>query len=145
MAPLWMTSTQRKGTPGREAQWEGNPRAPLSVALSSSLYSGRGAASLATANFTRAQEWFEPRYAAWRADPRKALTTADVLAAWPSMFQGGDHCTEAAESALEAEAGWCREQVAHAHLHDSPSFMCADETHYLGGNLRGIPLTEERV
>lgn len=38
------------------------------------------------ANFTRALQWFKPRYDAWLADPSQAITDADVLEAWPTMF-----------------------------------------------------------
>lgn len=85
MAPLWMTRKQPLGTPGVNATWEGNPRAPLARALDGSM--GNPQAS-GPANFKRALEWFKPRYEAWKADPRDAITDAEVLAAWPQMFDG---------------------------------------------------------
>lgn len=71
---------QPKGTPGRHAKWDGDQYAPLMKTLSASLQ-GQGAA-----NFTRALEWFVPRYQAWKADPSQAVTEADVLEVYPSLF-----------------------------------------------------------
>ena len=87
-APLWMTHRQPVGTPGFNGTWDdGNSRAPLLRALVAS-FSAEGAAGVSgAANFTRALEWFAPRFAAWQ-DGATAITDAEVLAAWPRMFAG---------------------------------------------------------
>lgn len=74
---------------GRDVDWDGSDRAPLSLALEASFKTLSG-----TANFTAAAEWFAPRVAAWRLaraaagaeGQEAAITAADVLAAWPTMF-----------------------------------------------------------
>jgi hypothetical protein len=40
-------------------------------------------------NLGRAKEWFMPRYAAWKADPSKVITEAEVLEVWPHILGVG--------------------------------------------------------
>lgn len=82
-APLWMARKQPEGTPGLHAQWGGMPRAPHSTALGSHVASMTGVANL---NFTRAKEWFMPRYQAWLQDPSNVITEAEASEAFPCMF-----------------------------------------------------------
>lgn len=83
-APLWMTGVQPSGTPARLAQWDGKPRAPLSATLSALV--DELPVSSGTADFARVLEWFAPRYQAWKADPSKAITEAEVLGVFPTFF-----------------------------------------------------------
>lgn len=104
-APLWMTNIQQRGTPGKHAQWDGQQRAPLMETLTASL-EGRGPMPVSgAANFTRTLEWFLPRYQAWKADPSNAITEADVLAVWPSLFGPPDRasCAGATGAACPSE------------------------------------------
>lgn len=114
MAPLWMTNVQPKGTPARLATWDGNARAPLSLALYEALVGFGPMAVGGPANFTAAKEWFVPRYAAWKADPSKALTQADVLLAWQDMFTTGSkriqNSTMGDDVTIGSSGGVCREQ-----------------------------------
>lgn len=92
MAPLWMTNIQPKDTPGHQAQWAGKPRPPLTTSMTT-LWKRQGRVQLSgAADLGRALEWFGPRYQQWKADPSKPVLQADVLEAWPSMFDAG-HAT----------------------------------------------------
>jgi hypothetical protein len=91
-APLWMANRQPVGTPGFNGTWDnGNSRAPLLRALHASFSAEGDAGVSGAANFTRALEWFAPRFAAWQAagpGGAAAITDAGVLEAWPRMFAG---------------------------------------------------------
>jgi hypothetical protein len=89
MAPFWMTNIQPKGTPGLHAQWAGKPRPPLTQALTSQWKSQGHTQLTGAADLGRALEWFGPRYQQWKADPSKPILQADVLQAWPGMFDAG--------------------------------------------------------
>lgn len=67
--PIW--------SPGYSASWDGSPIWPGSVAYIE-LAMGKIAAGKAL-NFTVAQEWFEPRIAAWKVDKNTVITTEEVL------------------------------------------------------------------
>jgi hypothetical protein len=89
MAPLWMSNIQPQGTPGQHAQWGGKAQPPLTHTLSS-LWNGQGRVQLSgVADLARALEWSVPRYQQWKADPSKPITDADVLQAWPALFDAG--------------------------------------------------------
>jgi hypothetical protein len=41
------------------------------------------------ADLTRALEWFGPKYEQWKADASKPILQAEVVEAWPAMFDAG--------------------------------------------------------
>jgi hypothetical protein len=102
-APLWMTRTQRLGTPGKHAQWDGDSRAPLMRTLTASIEGLGDMPVSGTANFTRTLEWFFPRYLEWKDDSSKAITTAEVLSVWPSLFDDGGKLTNFSQSTQSYE------------------------------------------
>jgi hypothetical protein len=94
-APTWMATKQPVGTPGRHAQWDGAPRSPFTSEIGKVIEEMSGVASL---NFTRAREWFMPKYQAWLWDPSNVITEAQALEAFPLMFDpivnpGNASCT----------------------------------------------------
>lgn len=110
-APIWMKNLQLQGTPARLALWEGNSSPPLLKTLSTMLAQDNMAAR--SANFTRVLEFFVPRYQAWKADPSKAITDADVLELMRTLFRGDMGPGEGAETQAPrvqpatCEAGIC--------------------------------------
>lgn len=87
MSPLWMTRMQPEGTPGRLASWGGDSMAPLLRALGGASVADAVVPVSGAANFTRTVEWFMPRYRAYQADAKASITPADVLIAWPQLFE----------------------------------------------------------
>lgn len=105
-APLWMTTMQPEGTPGRQADWDGQHSAPLLDNLAAALHDRDGTPLTGAANFTAALEWFAPRYQAWKADPSQVITEADVLAVLPSFFSNAlvhSSCPSAASGACPSQ------------------------------------------
>lgn len=110
-APLWMKRDLPKGTPARLALWEGKDSPPLKQAVDA--FFKQDAVEGQPANFTRALEFFVPRYQAWKADPSNAITDADVLELLPTLFRGEMGAGEGAETQAPrvqpatCEAGIC--------------------------------------
>lgn len=109
--PIWMKNLQPQGTPARLALWDGKSSPPLLKTLSKILAQDNMAAQ--SANFTRVTEWFVPRYQAWKADPSKAITDADVLELLSTLFTSEMGAGEGAETQAPrvqpatCEAGIC--------------------------------------
>ena len=75
-APIWMNRLQPLGTPatarhGHEAfSFTANK-----INKAKEFHENTGK----VLSYAAVQKWFKPRYAAWKADPSKVITEADVL------------------------------------------------------------------
>lgn len=83
-SPLWMKRQQATGTAAKEGQWEpeghgDQVRKYAHAATDINHAKHAGMAEGRVLSYAATREWFRPRYAAWKADPSKAITEADVL------------------------------------------------------------------
>lgn len=63
------------------------------------------------ANFTRALEWFVPRYHAWKKDSSKLITEVDVLSVWPTLFGGASKGAHVADAQSQLRYTACERGV----------------------------------
>jgi hypothetical protein len=74
---LCLQREQPLGTPGKEASWGGLPVWPGAEAFEK-LAADKARSGLVV-NFIAAQEWFLPRFTAWKAGNAPAITADDVV------------------------------------------------------------------
>lgn len=87
-APVYMQKTQRTGIAGKDAvnkgaiipSAEGEGLMPIWAAKAPFEKAGRAL------NTAALRDWFVPRYQAWKAEPTKAVTVAEVAVVMASDF-----------------------------------------------------------